>query len=489
VERAWPTLILWKRLPPPSREEAARERRRVNAVLLCALGAAGLWALAAAAPAFTAWRAEPPVVGVVVDDTASAMGAWESIRDDALRFLNSLPADATVRLAVVTGPRAVTTPADAARILRAWTAGALPGNPAAVAAALPPCDRVAVFSDREGPAGPWAWRVHPSPPDRAAVLALWGEEDALVAAVRAYGPTAWSARVDGRDVAGTTDGTALVRVPAARPAAATFRVAADGFPANDARAWTDGGSGEPLAIAGRDLPALRRALEGAGAATLLGGANPRIWIGEVPATSPTGPAILIDPQKSVPALFDLGDPLPEPRATIPDPSDPAVRSAAAADLASLTARTARRLRFTRDAHPLVDPLVFQSGDTLVLAFDPALSNSNFTRLVAWPLFWADAASRLGFAPERSLPTGSTAPRGAAGSTRLPGLLEAPGGVYEVNLDDPDELMPVRAEVAAPSLEIPSKRAIRSRFEPPSAFGAIAGLLLLAGAWLLGGRPK
>ncbi|MBI2922604.1 MAG: BatA domain-containing protein, partial [Planctomycetes bacterium] len=405
-ERPWPSLLLWKRLPPPAPAAVARFRRRANLALLLALAAAASLTVGAAGLSWETRRPEPPRVAVVLDATASARGAFEALRADADAFVASLPPGATVDLAVVPGGAwAGLSAAEARARLASAVPTDAPGDPAAAAARFARADLVAAFSDRPGASSVAVWRVHPVPADARAVAALSVSDGEALAVVRsAPGRVAWTARVDGEERAGELEvpasGFALLRISTGGAREVSLSLPPDGFPSNDARYWLAGSTPVAVGLAGRDLPALRRALEGAGLRPTVG-APPQIWIGEVPDAAPAGPAILIDPPKSVPGLFDLGEAVADPRPTIPEPDDPLVRTAARADLASLTAARATRLHFAREAHALVDPLIFRTGDTLVLAFDPSPANSNWTGLVAFPLFWADAARLFNPAPTRT----------------------------------------------------------------------------------------
>ncbi|NUN50407.1 MAG: hypothetical protein HUU15_16465, partial [Candidatus Brocadiae bacterium] len=247
------------------------------------------------------------------------------------------------------------------------------------------------------------------------------------------------------------------------------------------RHWASPGSPPTVSVAGRDSLPVRRALEAVGLVPVAGGADPRIWVGEVPSSPPRSPAILIDPARGVPGLFEFDGVTEAPALRIGEATDPLIRAAAAADLDRLTVLRSARLRFLRPHRTLVDPVLFDSDGVLVFAFDPAPPNSNFSRLVAFPLLWAEAARRLHPAPRRTLPTGGS----ISGQVLVQsGLVVRDGVVWAVNIEDPDELAPPDATPAAPTLDLPSRTVIRSRSTLPPTVAAIAGLSLLILSWLV-----
>lgn len=495
IELEWPSLLLWKRLPAPDPAALARHRRRADLVLWLAMAGVVALVAGAAKPTFTTLAPAPVRVGVVVDATASARGAFAAIRGDAEAFVKGLPGDAVVDLAVVPGGSWSGLGRDealAALAKAGWTDA--PGDPAAAAARFAGCDLVAAFSDRPGPDGVAVWRVHPAGKDTHAVEALAAGDGELLAVLRGAPGERITTRIqlggDQRtsDVAIPDEGRALLRFPAPSLPAASIELPPDGFPSNDVRSWAGASDPTPVGLAGRDLPALRRALAAAGLRPETGGA-PAIWIGAVPDAAPTGAAVIIDPPKGVPGLFELGEELTSPESRITDLNDPLVKVAAAADLAKLQVSRARRLRFVRPARALVEPLIYIADRTLVLAFDPTAPNSNWPRLVSFPLFWADAARLFRPSAARSLPTGGSLPgRDGPQPFLRAGLFLYNAQPVAVNLEDPAELSSPPATPASPPLDLPSKNVIRSSHTVPPAGGAITGLILLLLSWLAA-RPR
>lgn len=494
---AWPSLILWKRLPAPDPAAIARHRRRADLALWLAM--AGVLALVFGALGVTVATSvrEPLHVGVVLDVTASARGPFEEIHQDTRAFLATLPAGSVVDLSIVPGGtwRGLTY-AEALKRVDAAEATDAPGDTAAAAAGLAGSDLVAVFTDRPGPAELGAWRVHPAAADTEAVEALAVADGSLYAVVRGRREVngvkfTIGGREPREDVLDVFDGQKLfVRPMPAEGTLAVLLTRPDGAPSNNARFWCSGSAPTRVGLAGRDFPALRRALEGAGVFAEIGGA-PSIWVGEVPPTFPDAPAILIDPAKGVPGYFEVEGEVDAPVVGIPDRNAPYVRAAAAADLQQLQVAKSRKLRFLKDARVLVNHLIYQSGRTVVIAFDPSAPNSNWTRLVSFPIFWAEVAKFLRPGASRLLSTGdSLTDRDGPHSFPRAGLFTHAGETIAVNLDDPGEISQIAspAEPSLPPLDLPDKSVIRSVSTVPPAWGALAGLLLLVLSWLAS-RPR
>ncbi len=496
----WPSLLLWKRLPAPDPAAIARHRRRADAALWLALGGVVALVVGAAKLSATTLGPAPVRVGVVVDATASARGAFREIHGDATAFLKGLPGDAIVDLAVVpVGEWRGLTKDDAlGRLSKAEPTDA-PGDAAAAAARLAGDDIIAAFSDQPGPDAIATWRVHPTRADTHAVEALTVSDGELFAVVRgAVNETlrltvhpGHGATSDAVEIRVPPEGRALLRRPAGTPKTASVQIEdADGFESNDARFWAANSAPVPVGLAGRDFPALRRALEGAGLQPEFGG-TPAVWIGSVPDAGPGGPAVIIDPPKGIPGLFEVEGDVASPSPRIPDLNESHVKVAAAADLSQLQVARARRLRFAKSPVTLVDPLIYLCDRTLVLAFDPSAPNSNWPRLVSFPLFWADAAALFRPAAACTLPTGASRPDRYGPTPFLStGLFSHNEITVAVNLDDPRESASAAAPAApaSPRLDLPSKNVIRSTHTVPPAGGAIAGLVLLLMSWLAA-RPR
>ncbi len=486
----WPSLLLWKRLPAPDPAAIARHRRRADAALWLALAGVVALVVGAAKLSVTTLGPAPVRVGVVADATASARGAFREIHGDATTFLKGLPGDAVVDLAVVpVGAWTGLKKDDALAKLALAGFTDAPGDPAAAAARMAGDDLVVAFSDRPGPDSVAVWRVHPSGTDTHGVESLTIEAGELFCVLRGTNLSA-TVTLDGvattHDLAAGPDGRALLRLPS-NARAASVELSPDGFPSNDLRAWAAHSDPTPVGIAGRDFPALRRALEGAGLRPELGG-TPSIWIGVVPEAPPAGPAILIDPPKGIPGLFEVEGELTAPEPRVPELGHPLVKVAAAADLPQLQAARARRLKFAKPPVVLVDPLVYLCDRTLVLAFDPSAPNSNWPRLVSFPLFWADAAKIFRPSAGRTLSTGASLPdRDGPRPFLRAGLFLHNATAVAVNLDDAQESA-APAAAASPRLDLPSKNVIRSSRTVPPAGGAIAGLILLVLSWLAA-RPR
>ncbi|KAF0242626.1 MAG: hypothetical protein FD180_3808 [Planctomycetota bacterium] len=494
----WPSLLLWKRLPAPDPAAIARHRRRADAALWLAMAGVSLLAIGAAKLTFRTFAPAPIRVGVVVDVTASARGTFEEIRDDAVAFVKGLPGDSVIDLAIVPGGAwSGISSGDAAKRLAAAEPTDAPGDAASVAARLAGDDMVVVFGDRPGPSGVAVWRVHVASPDRQAVESLTQVEGNLLAVVRSdrWEMNALKIQMDGLEqpkewVTVQKPGRGLFRRLSSASTLTISLYGRDGAPSNDARFWCAGADPTPVGFAGRDFPALRRALEGAGLRPELGG-TPSIWIGEVPEAAPAGPAVIIDPSKGVPGLFEVEGESTAPATVIPDLTDVHVKVAAAADLSKLQVARARKLTFSKPPVTLVDPLIYLCGRTLVLAFDPSAPNSNWPRLVSFPLFWADAARLFRPAAGRMISTGSSLPDREGPKLFLrAGLFTHNGEPVAVNLDDPRELEEAAspAAPASPRLDLPAKNVISSERTVPPAGGALAGLALLILSWLAA-RPR
>ena len=496
-ELEWPSLLLWRRLPPPAPQAVARYRRRASLTLFLAMGAAAVFTAGAAGLSAVVRQPEVVRVAVIVDATASARGAWDEIRADAEAVLAELPGNAVVDLTIEpVESRTGLSIADARLRLAGASPTDAPGDPGAAAARAAGADAVVVISARSGPEGLGTWRVHPAGGERGAVESLSIQEGELIAVLRNRGAARrmpWVLRIDGSesrgDSAAPADGRVLLRLPAPGAHEVSLSLEPDGFPSNDARFWVPDPGSVPVSLAGRDFPALRRALEGAGLSPF-SGSPPAIWIGSVPDAPPDGPAILIDPPRGVPGLFEVGEALADPEIRILEINDRLVRVAASSDLSRLRASRATRLRFLRETLTLVDPLIFRSGNTLVLAFDPSAPNSNWTRLVSFPLFWADAARIFRPGTARRVATGASVPwRDGPRQFHTAGIHTLDGTLFSVNLEDPAELSfadnPAVSRV--PRLDLPEKSVIRSRWAVPPAGAALAGLFLLALSWLAARR--
>ena len=494
----WPSLLLWKRLPAPDPAAIARHRRRADAALWLAMAGVLALVVGAAKLTFRTLAPAPIRVGVVVDATASARGQFPIIREDAKAFLSQLPGDAVVDLTVVPAGewRGLTKAQAIDELAKAeWTDA--PGDVVGAAARLAGNDVIAVFSDRPGPAEIATWRVHPWGPDTHAVEALVVSNGELFAVVRVGEGERLKVTIRAGEEAESLDldyppaGRALLRRPIGSPKTASVEIQLlDGFPSNDARFWAASGDPAAIGIAGRDFPALRRALEGAGVRPELGGA-PSIWIGEVPEAAPVGPAVIIDPAKGVPGLFEVEGELMAPETRIPALIEPLVKVAAAADLSRLQVSRARKLRFMKTPVTLVDPLIYLCDRTLVLAFDPSAPNSNWQRLISFPLFWADAARLFRPAAGRVISTGAALPdRDGPIPFLRAGLFVHNSAPVAVNLDDARELAEAAspASPASPRLDLPTKNVILSEKTVPPAGGALAGLALLILSWLAA-RPR
>ncbi|MEK7469578.1 MAG: BatA domain-containing protein [Planctomycetota bacterium] len=491
----WPSLLLWKRLPVPDPAAVARHRRRADAALWLAMAGVVVFAVGAAKLKFRTLAPEPIRVGVVVDATASARGAFREIAAEAGSFVRGLPGDAVVDLALVPfGEWRGLAKAEALdRLSKAgWTDA--PGDVAGAAARFAGDDVVAAFGSHPGPAEVATWRVHTGGADTHAVEALFVADGELFAVVRGE-----SVRVTVRvgeesesvELTSSPGGRALLRRPAGAAKTASVEIERpDGFESNNARFWAASSEGAPVGISGRDFPALRRALEGAGLKPELGG-SPSIWIGVVPAAAPRGAAVIIDPPKGVAGLFEVEGEITPAETRIPDLTEPLVKVAAAADLSKLQVSRARKLRFLKPPVMLVDSLIYLCDGTVVVAFDPSAPNSNWPRLVSFPLFWADVARRFRPSAGNMISTGDSLPdRHGPKPFFRAGLFLHNGAPVAVNLEDARELAEAAspASPASPRLDLPTKNVILSERTVPPAGGALAGLALLILSWLAA-RPR